>query len=75
MFPLRTRKWNEGEDWECRKSGSMDEMCKKIRGAHLRTDRGGWCGCDDNHYHIEWHNDEGVCVRNVKLPGECDKAK
>ena len=40
MFPLRTRKWNEGEDWECRHAESVHDLCGKIDGAHVREDRG-----------------------------------
>jgi len=42
----------------------------------MRTDRGGWCGCGDHNYHIEWHHDKGICMRtDVGGPDECDKGK
>ena len=54
---MRTSKWKDGEKFECRGGySSLDEMCSKIKGAHVRNDRGRWCGCDGEHNHHIEHN-------------------
>jgi hypothetical protein len=41
------------ENWKClRYKGdihdTLQEFCDKIERAHVRHDRGKWCGCDDD---------------------------
>jgi len=80
---LRTSRDKDGkEKFECRGGyGSLDEMCSKIQGAHVREDRGRWCGCNDDHHHMEYNGNEHgkdtwICMRDdVHSPKDCDKGK
>jgi hypothetical protein len=65
MFPLRRSRYDGNEEWDCKHADSIEQLCDRIVGANVRTDRGGWCGCDDNYHnhHVE-HNggDKEICV-------------
>jgi len=72
------------DKFECRGGyGSLDEMCSKVKGAHIRESHGvRWCGCDgEHHHHIEHNGHENgketwVCMRtDIHSPKDCDNKR
>jgi hypothetical protein len=58
MFALRTKQWDTGEDWECHHSPTLEELCSRVEGGEMRTDRGTWCGCPEGNHHLEVQEDK-----------------